>query len=405
MKKLCFGTYATVLVKCRASSTTQKQLIGTMLLAVNSNYDIRTDDATVSALVLGHTNLSGNIICYMEEHTPTEITAYFKEKVLPLLNLNKKETIVLALRSIIAEDTNITDDREIEMVNKLTKADILSRDSFVFEDFLAGLFIYIVKYTANNKKEKNVKEITDAFINSFDKRQNEITFIKSYSLKNDAVLSTITANAQLVTLMGECGGSCPRCGKLLSSDNSIAFPLNTTESILLCLDCAGKVQESEEERAKMLEHKKTMQEHYRTRDAIATNQLFGEIKELLSIISNGEPLSASALTMVPLKAEQKITDSLLLRKIRSNVVDGMYEMVNDAIEQLAAENKLNVKKFRKSIKRMYEDAEDSTKSQSEIFNSLVLYLYARAGMKYHEACEILISYFVQSCEVFHETAR
>ena len=108
--------------------------------------------------------------------------------------------------------------------------------------------------------------------------------------------------------------------------------------------------------------------------------------------------------MVPLKVEQKITDSLLLRKVRSNVVDGMYEMVNEAIEQLAAENKLNVKKFRKSIKRMYEDAEDASKSQSDIFNFLVLYLFERTGLKYREACEILISYFVQSCEVFHETA-
>lgn len=404
MKKLCFGTYATVLVKCSVPSTTQKQLIGTMLLSVNSNYDIRTDDATVSALVLGHTNLSDNVIYYIDAHNPTELAAYFKEKVLPLLNLNKKGNIVLALRSIIAEDTDITDDREIEIVNKLTKADILSRDIIVFEDFLAGLFIYIVKNTTNNKQEKNVRNITDKFIKSFDKRRNEISFIQSYCLKNDAAISTITADAQLVKLMGECGGSCPRCGKMLSPDNSIIFTLDTKESTLLCLNCAGKVQDSEEERAQMLERKNTMQEHYRIRDAIAANQLSSEIRELLAVISADKTLHASSLTMVPLKVEQKITDSLLLRKVRSNVVDGMYEMVNEAIEQLAAENKLNVKKFRKSIKRMYEDAEDASKSQSDIFNFLVLYLFERTGLKYREACEILISYFVQSCEVFHETA-
>ena len=80
----------------------------------------------------------------------------------------------------------------------------------------------------------------------------------------------------------------------------------------------------------------------------------------------------------------------------------MYEMVNEAIEELAAQNKINVKNFRKTIRRMFEDASDQTDNQSTIFNELVKYLYARAGMKHFEACEILISYFVQSCEVFNE---
>jgi len=51
MKKMCFGSFATVLSKCRAPSITQKELIGRMLLVVNPNYDITTDDVAVSALV------------------------------------------------------------------------------------------------------------------------------------------------------------------------------------------------------------------------------------------------------------------------------------------------------------------------------------------------------------------
>ena len=402
--KLCFGTFAAVLVKCKTPVATQKQLVGTMLLSVNETYDIRTDDEATSALALGKKNLSDYIRLYIDDVAPADIRAYFSENVIPLLDLNKKGNIVLALRSIIAEDTDITDDREVEVINGLTKADILAKNSIVFEDLLAGLFIYIVKNTVNNKQEKNVRGITDAFIRYFDRRRNEVSFISSYSLKNNDVIDTLATDTSIISLLAECGGTCPRCGKVLTSDGSTVFHLDNTNDVILCLECAGKVQGSEDERSEMKARKIRMQEHFEIRDAIAANRLSEEITELLRIISSGEPLAESTLSMTPLKVEQKVTDKQLLRKIVNNVIDGMYEMVNDAIERLSAENKLNVKEFRRSIKRMYEDAEDASASQSDIFNGLVTYLYAKSGQKYYEACEIVISYFVQSCEVFHEIA-
>ena len=77
MKKLCFGSLATVLVRCKAPTTTQKQLVGTMLLSVNDWYDIRTDDGTTSALASGHVNLSDDVIVYARETDPSAVSAYF----------------------------------------------------------------------------------------------------------------------------------------------------------------------------------------------------------------------------------------------------------------------------------------------------------------------------------------
>ena len=86
-------------------------------------------------------------------------------------------------------------------------------------------------------------------------------------------------------------------------------------------------------------------------------------------------------------------------------VTQLYEGVNNALDRLAGENKLNVDKFAKSIKRMYEDASESLPSQSAIYNLLVETLFEKTGRKYKEACEIIISYFVQRCEVFDEIAE
>ena len=93
------------------------------------------------------------------------------------------------------------------------------------------------------------------------------------------------------------------------------------------------------------------------------------------------------------------------RKIRGFLSDGMYDAVNSSIENLAAENRMNVRTLSTSIRRIFEDANDTTDNQSEIFSALTNRLVAKTGQKYLEACELLVSYFVQKCEVFNEIAE
>lgn len=402
MKKLCFGSFATVLVKCKAPTTTQKQLVGTMLLSVNDIYDICDDDGGTSALALGHVNLSDNVTVYAKDAKPETVSAYFKEKILPLLDLNRRATMILALKDIIAHDSEITDDRELELVNKQTKAEIITRDTFVFEDFLAGLFLYIAIYTSNNKRERNVREITDTYIKNLDARRNEISFVPSYGIGNMDILDEASADARTISLMAEEEGRCPCCAKPLSAGQTMLIELGGGIDYLLCGACGPIVQNSSEKKAELVALKTTLQDRVTAMDAVASNRMPDDIRELITIISTGEPITESELRMSPLRVEQKISDKLLLRKVKGYVIDGMYEMVNEAIEQLAASNRLNVRQFERSIKRMYEDAEDSISGQSEIFKALVNYLFAKSGQKSYEACEILISYFVQRCEVFHE---
>ena len=59
-----------------------------------------------------------------------------------LLDNNKKAAVVAALKDIIAEDENIRDDTEVELVNKIKKSDLVQRQHYVLEEFLAGVFLY-----------------------------------------------------------------------------------------------------------------------------------------------------------------------------------------------------------------------------------------------------------------------
>ena len=352
MKKMCFGSFATILSKCRAPSITQKELIGRMLLVVNPNYDITTDDVAVSALVRGKNNLSDEVTLYLDEPSSSFPTA-FAGTTVSMLDANKKSNIVLAFKDILKEDTDIADDTVIELVNQITKADFITRDSIVFNDMIAGLFLYVAKYTDNHNRKKYIDEITDSYIKRFDTRRNEITWIPSYVLKNEGEIKTVAANAHVMELMAESEGKCPRCGKILSAENSTVVPAGNGEDMLLCLECCAIVQNLPDKEKVMADLKEGLRRSFQTTEAVSANKLLDEVKELLINLKNVST-DGIQLRTLPIRVEQKVSDQLLSRKIRGYILDGMYDGVNACIEQLAAENRLNILKLSKCVRRMFE---------------------------------------------------
>lgn len=403
MKKMCFGSFATVLSKCKAPSVTQKELIGRMLLMVNPKYDITADDVAVSALVRGKNNLSDDVTLYLDGASAS-FRNVFAGMIVPMLDANRKSNIVLAFKDILEEDTDIDDHTVIELVNGLTKADFIKRDSIVFDELIAGLFLYVAKYTDNHNKKKFIDEITDAYIKRFDTRRNEITWIPSYSLKNEGEIITVAVNAHVMELMAESEGRCPRCGKILSAENSTVVPIGNGEDILLCLECCAKVQNLPDKETLMAELKKELHRSLQTTEAVSANKLLDEVKELLVSLKNVS-VDGVQIRTTPNRVEEKVSDQLLCRKIRGYILDGMYDGVNTCIEQLAAENRLNVLKLSKCVRRMFEDASEESDNQEEIFHAIVDGIYRQSGQVSRSACELLVSYFVQRCEVFNEIAR
>lgn len=402
MVKLCFGSYAMVLKICKAAPVTQQNLVLSLLCSVCSNFYIQHDDyRTVHSLIHGHSNIPTDVKVYVEDVKESEVADYFRNSIIPLLDPNQWGNIILALKDIIAADTTIIDGCELDLLNHHTKSEILIRDSFVLADFLAGLFLYVVRYTDNRGQEENIRSITDEYIHTFDSRRDEISFIRSYTLSNEDEVSVVALEARKAELATEQRGDCPYCGKTLVPGNSLITDIGDDEEMLLCASCSAVVHSSEDHKGRMRELKALFRERISAREAADIQQLTGDIPELLLRISDLDP-SGVTLRTLPLKVEQKIADRQLQRKVKNNVVDGMYEAVNDCMDQLAGEDRLNVRTFARGIRRLYEDVSESLPDQSEVFRALVSVLYAKTGQKNYEACEVLISYFVQSCEVFDE---
>lgn len=412
MKKLCFGTFATILKICSAKRISQKLLCGTMLLSIAPTYDIRGEDGTVSDLILGKKNLSPNITDKAPTVDPRAVSNYFKQHILNMLDSNKRSLIILALKDIIASDNTIEPDTIVEIMNGMTKKSIVRRDAFVFEDFIAGVFLYTVLNVENRNCEDSVKETTAEYIQSFEDQKMDISFITTYSNLSMETAYEIAIDARSLVLLAETGGKCQKCGRVLGikkEGNDVNYAkvvrLSETDEVVLCVECEREIQNaSEEVKLALLSEKHDLEVLMAARDATSRYTIEKQIEQVLREVDLMDVTDDTQLKIEPVKVENKITEKRLKERVLFDV-RRLYQGVNDALDRLAGENKLNVDKFAKSVKRMYEDASESHISQSAIYNLLVETLFEKTGRKYREACEIIISYFVQRCEVFDEITK
>ena len=257
MKKLCFGSFMTVLKLCKARGVTQKLLCGTVLLSVAPNYDIREEDGTVSDLLLCKKDLSTNVTTAAPTADAQKTADYFKEKVLPLLNGNELRNGVLALKEIIGADDTIKPDTTVDRVSGLTKTALLASTSFEIEGFLAGLFLYTASVVDNKDGKASIGEIDAAYIKSFEPHTGEIALVPESIASRTMMTKVIRSmdigaaatfadelvdgllpavrpdNSLLITLLTESSGNCLRCGKSLAIRRNGAVPASNCEIVYL----------------------------------------------------------------------------------------------------------------------------------------------------------------------------
>lgn len=411
MKKLCFGSFLAVLVKCKAHSTSQKKLCGTMLLSINPFDDRQTDDGFASALVRGKSNLPDMIKDNAPSVDASAVVKYFRDNVIPLLDNNLKPNIVLALKDIIEDDNDIRPDTEVEMVNHIEKSDMREFRCFVYEEFLAGIFLYTCIVPENRGNTDRIDEITDDYIRNFDAKSADITFKNDNSKLNEKVAMEIALDAHMMSLLTDSEGKCLKCGRPLVAHrdgqevNYAHIVCLLGEDMLLCGDCENEMQSaSDDDKATLVLQKKNLTSLSAARDSVTRHELGKEIEEVLRQVSDLEVDDNTRLKTAAIPVERKISEKGLRMDVL-NDVRPLYEGVNDVLDRLGGESALNVTTFAKKIRRMFEDAEENGLSQNQIYELLVNTLYDKSGRKYRRACRIIISYFVQRCEVFNEITK
>ena len=183
MKRLCIGSYLKILALCKSAvGKSQKNISGTVMLSVGvETYDIRTDDGKTHDLLKCKATLPPDVVDAASkidtQADKSALTDYFRTNVLPQVDSNKKSDVVLALKDIIANDTEIKPDTVVDKVAGLTKADIASTDTFVFVDFLAGVFLYAVTVVINTEGKVSASTINKDYLSQFSGRDVDVKFI------------------------------------------------------------------------------------------------------------------------------------------------------------------------------------------------------------------------------------
>lgn len=250
----------------------------------------------------------------------------------------------------------------------------------------------------------------------------------------------ITENMDLKHI-SEVGGYCPLCGKYLLGSKGerihkkyqIAhiYPNSPTEhqkkelmglerlgencedfenKIVLCKDCHGEFDDhtTKEEYLKILDIKKKLLESSESQEVLSNGEIEKELLQVirrLTTVSNQE-LENIGLKYRGIKISNKIEDDyiLLKRKIEFEVCT-YYGFIKESMKNYSDLNQLNFELVSSEIRTAYLKAAAASDNKEMIFNNLVVWLNKKIPEVSKDACEIMISFFVQNCEVFDEISK
>ena len=79
-----------------------------------------------------------------------------------------------------------------------------------------------------------------------------------------------------------------------------------------------------------------------------------------------------------------------------------YYFIKETFQNLERTNQIHFNLVASEIKISFLKCVQETDDKSDIFNSLVIWMHSKIKNASLEACEIVIAFFVQNCEVFDE---
>lgn len=226
-----------------------------------------------------------------------------------------------------------------------------------------------------------------------------------------------------VFLVAEAGSICPNdgCSKLLYKklnghiklvyDVAVIDPTmsddDTENLIALCPNCCAtySAMRTAETLPRMKEIKRALVQAYEARNAAGDQSVQDGVRLVIEKIPK-LPKSANVdLNYDPVTVRQKIAvcNEMLYSKAQMHV-NMYYPAVDDAFKEMSTEGRLRFSQFCFQVKAFYLGLQEQGYDQDKIYYELTKWL-SDATNENWSACEVVISYFIQKCEVFYAVAQ
>lgn len=185
---------------------------------------------------------------------------------------------------------------------------------------------------------------------------------------------------------------------------------STDDFIALCPNCSRDYQSNYDKNRikRLLDIKRSFQLRTAVAERLGKCDLEDEIEAVLYGLCSLSPDEVEAnLRLDALALKDKIEDSEpLLRDRISADVARYYRFVEDNLRRLSEEQGFGFDRtVATQVQMAYFAASSFNNSQSAVYEALVDWLKEKAPTCERAACEIVISFFVQNCEVFDEITR
>ena len=271
-----------------------------------------------------------------------------------------------------------------------------------------------------NVTKSNVAEVL------FELFHKSLEYIVNPELENDRkirqgqVLSNRAKGTFGSGLLDDCKYTCsmPLCGKHLQTitpqnqtvvDYEI-IPINQTKGmkyeniIAVCHDCFQKYTLShKKDEEKSLKTIKQLQADSRSaRQTLDDISISKGIQLVIENLSNAKSTELKELTYDPVSVSEKIDEDhsyFLVSDIKNNVAK-YYKFIESTMRNLSMENIYSDELIRAQMKESYKQLANNQKLTAEQIFSELSKRIQRITKQDIRFCYIVVSYFVQSCEVF-----
>lgn len=254
---------------------------------------------------------------------------------------------------------------------------------------------------------------------------------------------SIVQNTDIVFLQ-EVGDRCPLCNrKLIVTKNGKKLPqyrvvsiypktIDQKESnkfdaikkaptdkgadenmISLCLNCANayELAPSVDDYQKLVSIKEQAlnkdELDQKLKNATLERQIVDVVKKISQL--NSDDMEKNDIEMNPVAVKEKIPNSLMLQLKVSNMVQLFYNIINRQLTHLSESDGLDLDIVIQQFSIAYKKVRKYRSTRDEQFQAMVAWLEQELNISdsYQTACEFVVSFFVQNCEVFEkvETAK
>jgi hypothetical protein len=378
--------------------------------AIDNAYELFPDDSLPQKLYNGN-NVIG------------KITA---KKILPNLN---REAFINYL-------DNLTDDA---ILNLCIDFGIAPPDINVVTDVEAKVFgkIYemLVSYV-NNAGKKAYRFASSSQIQLWDN-----AYTLDISQEHDVYgLREVRENEKTtLSMLIEADGKCPLCRNSLLRDKNgknidnyvitYIYPVSPTAEvaitlakvkkisvnldssynrIALCPECSSAYQAdtSVDEYNRLAALKKNMLTYNTARARVDDAKIEQEIEEVVRRLAVANPSDYMDLNYDAVSVEDKILrdNTLFFQKVFNNVVE-RFNCIKDIFNQLSHEHRLNFEEVATEMRLAFMKADKDGLPQEQVFELLVEKIRGSSHSLSTSACEAVIAFFVQDCEVFDVIAK